>query len=249
MSVRALLERLLDIVGGSPEYFVTGSLSFLPLLSAYREPMHDVDVGIRVDLFQERRAAFETAGRVHVLRLYEVAVADRSRLARLAAPRTGFVHVDTDEGLIDLAQYGVREDSIEIFLGAGLTMRLPSTALERVRILEWRGLRYRAGPPELAILPKIVWYLAWRRSAAKPSADDEKHLLDLRETSSLVDWDYAESLVSGMSFHWLGGRIPRSVVRVLNPLQRLGLSRVRQELTGLGGRGVAAARHGAARRS
>ena len=36
-----------------------------------------------------------------------------------------------------------------------MTLRVPKSVLQRVRILEWDGLRYRAGPPELAILPKV----------------------------------------------------------------------------------------------
>jgi hypothetical protein len=43
IDVDGLLSSLLRIVGESEDYFVSGSLSFLPLTGRYREPEHDVD--------------------------------------------------------------------------------------------------------------------------------------------------------------------------------------------------------------
>lgn len=190
MRIRRVLETVLRIVGESPEYFVSGSLSFLPLLPRYREPKHDVDVGVSVELFRQHRAEFEAAGHLHVLRLSEVAIADASPVTWLLAPRTKFVHIATPDGLIDLSQYRLRSNGIEIFLGAGLTLRVPRTVLERVRMLQWQGLSCRAGPPELAILPKALWYLAWKESGADPTPVEQKHLVDLRNASVLVDWEF-----------------------------------------------------------
>lgn len=202
----------------------------------YREPKHDVDVGVSVELFEQRRAEFETAGHVHVLRLSEVAVADTSRPARLLAPRTKFVHINTPEGLIDLSQFGVRDDSIEIFLGAGLTLTMPSYVLERVRVLEWEGFRYRAGPPELALIPKVLWYFAWKHSGAALNVDEEKHLLDLSHAHSLIDWDFTKSVLADAGFYWFGRRFPRIVDRALNPFQKLDPVRARDELERLAAR-------------
>ncbi|MFQ5824175.1 MAG: hypothetical protein ACE5JB_08990 [bacterium] len=53
-----LLKKLLQLMGKSDEYFVSGSLSFLPLLGNYRPPLHDVDAAIARDLFQARRHMF-----------------------------------------------------------------------------------------------------------------------------------------------------------------------------------------------
>jgi hypothetical protein len=230
MSVAGILETFLGIVRESQDYFVSGSLSFLPLVAPYRAPKHDVDVGVSVDLFEQRRGEFEAAGHVHVLRLSEIAVADTSGLTRLLSPRTGFVHIDTPEGLIDLTQFGVREGFFELLLGAGLTLAVPSRVLERVRVLEWEGLRFRAGPPELALIPKVLWYLAWRNSGAEPNADEEKHLLDLRHAHSLIDWNFAESVIADAGIYWSGRRFPRLVDRALNPFRKLDLALAKDEM-------------------
>lgn len=230
MPIRRVLDTLLRIVGESPGYFVSGSLSFLPLLPAYREPEHDVDVGVSAELFRERKADFEAAGHVHVLRLSEVAIADASPIARLLAPRTRFVHIDTPDGLIDLSQYRLREGGIELFLGAGLTLRIPSAVLDRVRTLRWQGLSFRAGPPELAILPKVLWYLAWKKSGAEPTSVEEKHLVDLRKAASLVDWEFAESLLAATELCWLGRRFPRFLTRASIPFRELDVVRMRREV-------------------
>lgn len=236
MDIAGVLRRLLDILGSSPDYFVSGSLSFLPLVPRYREPRHDVDVGVAAELFEARRAAFEAAGEVHVLRLSEVAIADAASATRLLAPRTGFVHVETPDGLIDLSQFARREGCLELFLGAGLTLRVPGAVLERVRVLEWEGLRYRAGPPELALLPKILWYLAWKDGGAAPSPEEQKHLLDLRHAHALVDWQFAGALVAEAHFCWRGRRFPAFLDRLLNPFRTLEPARARDEVERLAAR-------------
>ena len=233
MDIRRVLDTFLHIVRDSSDYFISGSLSFLPLLPRYREPKHDVDVGISIDLFRHRQAEFEAAGDLHVLRLSGVAIADASPVARLPTPRTKFVHINTTDGLIDVAQYRLREDSIELFLGVGLTLRIPKSILERVQILEWEGLSYQAGPPELAILPKVLWYLGWKEAGGEPTSDEQKHLVDLRNGASLVDWEFTESLLAATSVCWLGRPFPPFLDRTLNPLRRLDLARIRLELENL----------------
>jgi hypothetical protein len=232
-SVKEILECFLGIVGESPDYFVSGSLSFLPLGPCYREPKHDVDVGVSVELFEQRKAMFEAAGRVHTLRLSEVAIADTSGPARLFAPRTKFVHINTPAGLIDLSQFRVRDDFVELFLGAGLTLAMPSYLLERIRVLEWEGFRFRAAPPELSLVPKVLWYFAWKESGSAPNADEEKHLLDLSHAHSLIDWDFAESVLADSGFYWFGRRFPKLVDRALNPFRKLDVARARDELARL----------------
>src|SRR3990172_5495059 len=146
MTIRGVMECLLRIVGDSDDYFVSGSLSFLPLLDEYREPEHDVDASIDKRLFQDRRQLVEREGCPHFLRLREVAVAESSPVSRILAPRTDFVHLDTPEGLLDLTLYRRCGAFLAFSLGAGLSLHLPATVLERVRRLAWRGLEYRAGP-------------------------------------------------------------------------------------------------------
>ncbi len=230
MSIAGTLECFLGIVRESQDYFISGSLSFLPLLPHYRVPKHDVDVGISVDLFEQRRAEFEAAGRLRILRLREVAVVGTSRSALLLVPCTGFMHINTPEGLIDLAQFSVRGGLMEFFLGAGLTVAIPSRVLERVRQLEWAGIRFRAGPPELALIPKLLWYLAWKNSRAVPTADEEKHLLDLRRAHGLIDWDFVDSVLAEAGLYWLGRRFPRFVDRAVNPFRKFDVTQAREEL-------------------
>jgi hypothetical protein len=54
--IPGLLRLLQDWTAGSEEYFVSGSLSFLPVLGSYREPGHDVDVAVSQGLFTARWA-------------------------------------------------------------------------------------------------------------------------------------------------------------------------------------------------
>jgi len=154
MAVRKLLERLLHIVSESGDYFVSGSLSFLPLVEPYREPAHDVDASMSVTLFESRRDVIAAQGRIQVLRLGEVAVAQDSRASRVLSPRTDFIHVNTPDGLLDLTVYRIARNSLVIRLGAGLTLEVPRYVLDRIQALTWEGISYRAGPIRISSIPK-----------------------------------------------------------------------------------------------
>ena len=93
MKTKQLLERLLRIVGDSQDYFVSGSLSFLPLQPPYRPSGDDMDASFSVKLFHERRDSIVNERCVHVLRFDEVAVAQDSPLAGFLAPRTALAQV------------------------------------------------------------------------------------------------------------------------------------------------------------
>lgn len=135
MSIKKLFEALFRIIGDSDDYFITGSLSFLPLIAPYREPGHDIDVAISRELFQTRRDVIVKEGKIKVLRLSEVAVAMDSSITRILVPRTDFIHVDTGEGLLDLSFYRKCKGFIEFKLGAGLTFVVPASVLDRAKIL------------------------------------------------------------------------------------------------------------------
>ncbi len=231
VDVRSVLATLLEIVDGSTSYFVSGSLSLLPLVPEYRKPRHDVDVAVSVGLFEARRSAFEAAGELEVLRLAELAVADRSPITRVFSPKSKFVHIHTPAGLIDLSQYHMTEGFLEVFLGAGLSLRVPASVMSRVQVVNWQGLSYRAGAPELALLPKLQWYQTWKSSGNPLVPGDEKHLLDLRHTLGLVDWSFATDLLSAAHLAWHGRRLPARLERALNPFNRLDLARLRSELS------------------
>ena len=76
--IKGLLIRPLQIVGNSDDYFVAGSLSFLPLLGNYREPQHDVDVAIAQDLFSKQAHTLSPQEHIRWLLLSEVAIAGQS---------------------------------------------------------------------------------------------------------------------------------------------------------------------------
>jgi len=214
VNAKHLLARLLEITQGSEEYFVSGSLSFLPLLGNYRAPEHDVDAAIARESFDRRRSRLAPGERVRFLRLAEVAVAGASPLAQFFSPRTSFTHLETPDGLLDLACYRRGARGFVFSLGAGITLELPDLVRGRFRRLSWDGLEYQAGPPELAFLPKAGWYL-WAESGRCP-LPDAKTLGDLRRLQEIVDWDFVHELLEKGGARWLGRRLP-SVLRRLDP--------------------------------
>jgi hypothetical protein len=231
MSIQGVLECLLRIVDGSSDYFVSGSLSFLPLLGGYRQPQHDVDASIERTMFKARRSLVEREGQPRVLRFSEVAVADSSPASRVFAPRTDFIHLNTPEGLLDLTLYHVSRGFLALRLGAGLSLQLPQAVLTRVRQLTWQGIEYRAGPPEFAFLPKLVWYSHNRDMFTSPGEDARKHLADLHRLIPIIDWKFAQFLLAEGRIRWFGRDLPRSLDQRLNPFRAVKLEQLREELT------------------
>ena len=227
LDVDALLSSLLRIVGPSDDYFVSGSLSFLPLTGRHRAPEHDVDVGISYPLFEARRAVIEREGDLQILRLREVAIADTAPLARILIAKTGFAHLETPNGLLDFGRYRRSGDRLEMSLGLGLAMCFPAVVLERVRTLEWHGLRFRAGPLELAFLPKAVGYALAQQGKPPPGGLPKKHITDLENLSLLVDWGFVEFLIAECGVRWHGHRLPSA----LDPLGGFNVAALRASLS------------------
>jgi hypothetical protein len=210
--------RLQELVGNSKEYFVSGSLSFLPLLDNYRQP-HDVDVAISRKLFQARRSVFGPSADVRILRLSEVAIAEGFSIARVLTPRTGFVHVFTPDGLLDMSCYSRTPHGFVFSLGFTLTLEVPGMIQERFRLLSWEDVSYQAGPPELAFIPKAVSYL---RTGFERRKQDRQ---DLKLLSSLVDWDFIQKLLDDGGLRWFGHRLPKPIRTALDPFEGRGLDR------------------------
>jgi hypothetical protein len=204
-----LLPRLLELVGDSDEYFVSGSLSFLPLLGNYRQPVHDVDAAISQELFQKRKHLFGPTEEIRFLSLAEVAVASESPLAKVFSPRTGFVHVDGPDGLLDLSCYCRNERGFVFSLGGGLSLEIPGFIADRFRVLSWEGISYQAGPPESAFIPKAVWYLQTQHASLKPDDPNVKHLEDLKRLVKIIDWDFVRQLLTQGGLRWFGCRLPK----------------------------------------
>jgi len=230
MSVKKLFESLFRIIGDSEDYFVSGSLSFLPLMTPYREPGHDIDVSLVETLFHARRHIISEEGKLRALRLPEVAVATDSSITRILAPKTDFYHVTTSEGLLDISMYRLDNGFIEFKLGAGLTFAVPASLLERVQILSWEGFSYRAGPPEFAFLPKAVLYPQLKRSLVKLDEMGAKHLEDLKRLAQIIDWDFAAVFLDQLEIRWLRRPIPRVFDRRFNPFREIDMNWLREEL-------------------
>jgi hypothetical protein len=216
-NIKLLLLHLLNAVGESDEYFVSGSLSFLPLIGNYRQPAHDVDAAIAQELFQKRKHLFGSAEHIRFLRLSEVAIAAESRLARAVTPQTSFVHIDSPNGLLDLSCYRREAQGLIFSLGAELTLEVPGAVTERFRLLSWEGVTYRAGPPELAFIPKAVWYLRTRATLREQYDSDLKHLEDLKRLMRIIDWDFVRQLLEQGGLRWFGRRLPESFRPWLDP--------------------------------
>lgn len=233
ISTEALLGHLFEIVDGSDRYCVHGSLSFLPLVAPYREPGHDVDAALSVDLFNERRRVVERLGTVETLRLSEIAVAHRMAVTRLLPLSTDFVHVETGEGLLDLTLYRRRPGRFDIRLSGGFSLSLPDLVLERARVLEWRGIRYRAAPLEMALLPKAIALEQLPGDGSAPPPEVDKHALDLRHVGSLIDWEFVARLGDHGVVRWLGRPLPGPLNRRLNPFAPHHLKRLRRLIESL----------------
>ena len=53
MKLKELFENLFSVLGDDiQDYFISGSLSFLPLLKYYRKPGNDIDVSIKYQVFR-----------------------------------------------------------------------------------------------------------------------------------------------------------------------------------------------------
>ncbi len=202
MSTSGLFALLFELLGGSPHYMVTGSLSFLPLLQPYREPGQDLDVLIRRDALDARRRAFEDAGRLRVLRLPEVALADASRISRVLVPRTGFLHLETGEGLLDIVLYEEDGASLRLVLGLGIRLSMTGAFRARAAHLRWRTHAYHAAAPEFMFLTKAVGYLSALRHGTAPEYRRTKHYDDLRNMATVADWGFARELRDSLRVGW-----------------------------------------------
>ncbi|MFQ5888659.1 MAG: hypothetical protein ACE5JR_01265 [Gemmatimonadota bacterium] len=225
-----LLERLLETVAGSDDYFVSGSLSFLPLLGNCRQPEHDVDAAIERGVFERGKRVLSAVERIRVLRLSEVAIASELRLPRLLSPRTGFVHVTGPLGLLDVSCYRKRKNALVFTLGAGLTLEVPASVMGRCRDLSWEGVRYRAGPPELAFIPKAVSHLRARARRKGSRSPERTNDPDVRRLARIVDWNYVAELLEEGGLRWMGRHLPPAVASRIDPFGGSEILSLRQAL-------------------
>jgi hypothetical protein len=230
MSTSGLFDTMFDVLAGSPHYMVTGSLSFLPLTPDYRAPGEDLDVFIRRDVFEGNRRAFENAGVLRVLRVPEVAVAGTSLIAKAFVPRTGFVHLETNEGVLDVVLYEEDDISVALLLGLGVRFCMTRAFSARRRELRWPPYRYSAAPPEFMFLTKAVGYaLAWRDGTAR-EYEQTKHYADLLHMTSVIDWGFALELLRSLHVRWGRLLFPGWVETHVNPYAIVDLHALKQAL-------------------
>lgn len=230
MSTDGLFNIMFDVLAGSPHYMITGSLSFLPLTREYRDPGQDLDVLIRQDVFEANKHAFGNAGLLHVLRVPEVALAGTSPISRVFVPRTGFVHVDTREGILDVALYEEDDASVKLILGLGVRFSMTRAFCTRRNHLHWKAHHYNAAPPEFMFLTKAVGYLIAIRDGTASEYEHTKHYADLVQMAPIIDWGFAVELLQSLRVHWRQISFPGWIQQRINPYAILDLKTLRQGL-------------------
>ncbi|MBM2840850.1 MAG: hypothetical protein HW412_1378 [Bacteroidetes bacterium] len=204
--IESLLKRSLEVFGNSDSYFVSGSLSFLPILNMYREPGHDVDLAVETVFFERQANQLPADYEVKTRRLHELASVKESAFVRFFRFRTGWVHITVPEGLIDILRYRKCSDALVFELGAGLTLEIPRFVEERMQLLDWRGIVYRAAPPEIAFLG-----LAAALHRPGPGGPKAKAVEDFRRLERVVDRDFVRALAADGGLRLLGHRLPERI--------------------------------------
>jgi hypothetical protein len=221
----------MESLNGAKDYFISGSLSFLPLIDYYREPGYDIDISINRNLFKKQKHLFWGKGKVHVLNVTEVAVANTSPLTKIIAPKTGFIHIETEEGLIDISLYEDKDNIIGLIMGAGIRFVMTKEFEKRVNILEWKGRKYRAAPPEMMFLTKSVNYFTSIKDGSIEAYKQTKHYEDIKRMHPIIDWDFASLFLDSLRVQWINIPLPESIQNIINPYTIINLERLRNNIT------------------
>jgi len=232
MSTNGLFGILLEILGGSQHYMVTGSFSFLPLTGWHREPGEDLDVFIRRDVFEARRSLFDRVGQVRVLRVPEVAIAGTTKISKLLFPRTGFVKIATGEGTLDVVQYEEDDVSVRLILGLGIRFAMDRAVSTGRRQLECESIRYNSAPPEFMFLTKAVGYSLAGGGGTAGEYEQTKHYGDLVQMAPVIDQSFAARLLRSMRVGWRRREFPDSLQQRFNPFAMIDLEQVKADLHG-----------------
>ena len=227
MSTSALLQQLLSILGNTNEYFISGSLSFLPLIQNYREPGRDIDILISKNAYQIIKNKLRDQADEHILSLAEVAVANISIVTKIISPKTGFIHYETENGLIDLSLYLPSYGNIELILGAGFTLKMSDKFMKRLNVFNWKGYTYQAAPPELMFVTKSVELMRSYRKKNIKEFSKSKHYQDILQLSKIIDWEFAEEFLESISVCWNKINLPHTIDKKINPYKSVELSVIR----------------------
>jgi len=221
MSVEGLFQKLFRILEGDENYYVSGSLSFLPLVGNYREPGYDLDVLIWENTYKKKIDKINAEGTGIPLRLSEVAVANTSKMPKLFDPVTGFIHLENEEGLLDISLYKAHKKSISMNLGFGFKMHIHKDVLNKSRVLKWKGYKYKAAPMELMFLTKSVEFLRCLKNN-DDGYRNTKHYEDIKRMAEIIDWNSLDGIVKDVEIKWLA--LPSAINNLVNPIQKIALS-------------------------
>lgn len=231
MNTQELFMKLFSVLGtDSKDYFVSGSLSFLPLLQYYRKPGKDIDVSIEQEVFQVKEEYFRALGNYHVLNVQEVAVANTSPIAKIIHPKTGFIHIDIGDGLLDITVYKEHMESIELLFGMGFTLELTKELLQKKKKLIYEGIPYYSAPIEMMLVTKSVEYLQAIEKETVEEFEKSKHYDDICRMAAIADWDFAEILLNSLRVKWYGRYLPAKIENKINPYRKVKIQRLRSLL-------------------
>ena len=127
MKTKKLLNLLLNIMGDSKDYFITGSLSFLSLCNYYRNPIEDIDICIKKDTYKLIKNKFLKIGKIEISKVSDVGIINKTKFAKLIAPispMSGFLHIKTKYGILDVVLFNEHKKTIELMLGLGFTFSM-----------------------------------------------------------------------------------------------------------------------------
>jgi hypothetical protein len=188
----------------------------------------DVDVSIGVALYRKKKSAFKSLGKLHVLRLSEVAVANTSAAAKLISPKTGFIHIEIGDGLLDLSLHRKKKNSIELLFGFGFTFSMTDELAGRLSRLRHQGVEYQSAPFEVMFLTKSVEYIHALRAGCEREFMQGKHYLDLCRMAESIDWGFAERYLDSLRVKWMGMPLPRLFQRKINPYYVININELKR---------------------
>jgi hypothetical protein len=192
-NTKRLLQTILAAVDSDNDYFISGSLSFLPLLDYYRWPGHDIDFSISQYTFRKNKNILKGDGYISRVPLKVIPIMKQNPFFSHLPIPTKFYHILSSHGLLDLTLF--RKDNQGNYLMPlvnGISLWMPKEIEEKFRQLSFLGINFRAAPLELAILPKLISYL-------KGDPLREKDLLDIEMSKDIVNYEFIKFLLQSIT--------------------------------------------------
>jgi hypothetical protein len=204
-NTKRLLQTILSAVKRDTDYFISGSLSFLPLLDFYRLPGFDIDFSIEKSIFSENKDILKGDGYIRRVPLNVIPIAKTNAFLRYLALPTNFFHIVSSNGLLDMTLFSRdRHGNYHMPILSGISLFLPKEIEQRFRTLTFMDISYRAAPLEFAILPKLISYL-------KKEQIRSKDLSDIEATKHIIDYEFTKFLLETMTLSFAGISLPNYI--------------------------------------